>query len=175
MPPATRSWRTPTCRRRSSPPRSATAWRSPGEGGPGSAAAVQYADPLASLIELRAAEIQLEVKPDWPRFNPSITVDGDGYRAIVRTANYELAEEGYYRFLDAERRIRTLNYLAGFDDAAVADEPGGRSSTSRPAPSSTTRWSRATRTCALVEVAGRWYALATVRDRNPENVCEIAC
>ncbi len=144
-----------------------------GEGGPGSAGAVQYADPLSSLIELRTAEIQLEVKPDWPQFNPSIAADGDGYRAIVRTASYELAEEGYYRFFPETRCALTLNYLARFDSSLelTSLEPITDRSTGPELHDSVVQGYEDMR---LVKVAGRWYALATVRDRNPENVCEIA-
>ncbi len=134
--------------------------------------AVQGATPLATLIDLRVAEIKLEVEPPWPSFNPSIAADGDGYRAIVRTASYEVTEAGWYRAVSDELKVQTLNYLAHFDAslALAGAEPIVDASEGPQLHESHVEGYEDMR---LVEVAGRWYALATVRDRHPETLAQV--
>jgi len=80
---------------------------------------------LAALVpELRIGEIRLDVKPAWPTFNPSIAPDGEGFRMIVRTANYAI-ERGV---LHAEGVLHNINYvvslgadLAATDVQAISD------------------------------------------------------
>jgi tetratricopeptide (TPR) repeat protein/predicted GH43/DUF377 family glycosyl hydrolase len=128
---------------------------------------------LAALApSVRIGEIRLEVEPAWPQFNPTIAADGDGFRLIVRTANYVL-ENGHYRFLDNSRAIRTLNYLVDLDRSlAVADV--GPLVDSAPEPRVAAAEVQGHEDCRLVGAGGRWFASATVRDRNGDGLCEIA-
>ncbi len=128
------------------------------------------------LIEIAPSttlgEIALSVEPDWPRFNPTIAADGDGFRMIVRTANYRLVE-GRYEMLDGDGEIRTLNYVATLDaELAVTSVAPLEDHADGPPihPSPVLGFED----CRLFQSQGHWYALATVRDRNPEAVCEIA-
>jgi predicted GH43/DUF377 family glycosyl hydrolase len=129
--------------------------------------------PLAELVSSFAhAEIRLDVSPAWPEFNPTIARDGDGFRLIVRTANY-LADGGGYRSLTDEPVIRTLNYLVTLDgELSLTDvAPLVTGPDVEPA------WPGAVvgfEDCRLVQVDGCWLALATVRDRNPQARCEVA-
>jgi predicted GH43/DUF377 family glycosyl hydrolase len=118
---------------------------------------------------LRIGEIKLSVRPDWPCFNPSIAPAGDGFRVIVRTANYRI-EQGV---LHHDRILRNINYLAELDHelAVRAVEPiVDRSRGPQRHPSQIKGYED----CRLIEVAGRWYATATACDLNPDDRREIA-
>ena len=118
------------------------------------------------------AEIRLDVAPAWPQFNPSVCASEDGYRMVVRTANYRL-ENGRYVFLEGDGVIRTLNYVVTLDRGlAVTDlAPLGDRDDGPPRyPSRVEGYED----CRLIEVGDRWFVTATVRDRNPEERCEIA-
>jgi predicted GH43/DUF377 family glycosyl hydrolase len=128
------------------------------------------AERLSSLAPgLRIGEIELDVRPSWPCFNPSIADDGDGFRMIVRTANYQI-ERGV---LHSDGILQNLNFLVFLDaDLAVTGiEPiidrsvGVRRYDSRI---------QGYEDCRLVSVAGNWYATATVCDLNPVERREIA-
>lgn len=117
-------------------------------------------------------QVELKIEPAWPQFNPSIAADGDGFRMIVRSANYRLTD-GRYEFLDGERTIRTLNYLVELDgDLTVRDVRGLRDLTDGPRihPSRVEGYED----CRLFCWQGRWLATATVRDRNPVERCQQA-
>ena len=131
----------------------------------------QSAPLLAGLCATRTAEIQLEAAPDWPRYNPSIAADGDGYRAAVRTASYALTEEGWHRFFSEVSPVRTVNYLAKFDQSLTLT---GVEPIAGPAagPGSHETF-EGYEDLRLVEVAGGWYALATVRDHDPARIYEM--
>lgn len=134
---------------------------------------VQPAPLLADLMDsVRPAEIQLDVEPDWPRFNPSIAADGDGFRAVVRTASYVLEDERYYRMLGEAGKVQTVNYLARFDGSLELTGVESFIDASE-GPELHESMVEGYEDLRLFALAGRWYALATVRDRNPENVCEI--
>ena len=128
---------------------------------------------LADLVPaLELGEIRLDTDPPWPAFNPTIAADGDGFRAIVRTANYRL-RGGRYEFLEGDEVIRTLNYLVRLDRSLALEdaEPlADLSAGPRRHPSPVEGYED----CRLVRVGKRWYASATVRDRNPGATCEIA-
>lgn len=132
------------------------------------------ARPLAELApSARFGRIEIATDPAWPALNPSIAADGDGFRVVIRTANYRMDEQGRYLSLDGGREIRTLNYLAHLDGElgltrleALVDTGAG--------PELHPSLVLGFEDCRLVEVDGRWHATATVRDRNPEMRCEIA-
>ena len=105
--------------------------------------------------------------------NPSIANTGDGIRMILRTVNYELDEWGRYTIHDEHGIVRTRNRLLTLDenlevrgDIALSEVPAGP-------PLHRSRVSGC-EDCRLIEVGGRWYATATVRDRNDVERCEIA-
>jgi glycosyltransferase involved in cell wall biosynthesis len=109
----------------------------------------------------------------WPRFNPSIAADGTGFRLITRASNYRLTDNGQYEPLEAGSHIRTINHVVRLDaDLRVLDVlelpevPDGPD----PFPSLV----RGCEDARPIEVDGRWYAVATVRDRNPAELCEMA-
>lgn len=54
--------------------------------------------------------------PGWSAFNPSISFSPvEGYKAIIRSSNYLMDEEGYYHMTSPEGVIRTQNHLATLD------------------------------------------------------------
>jgi predicted GH43/DUF377 family glycosyl hydrolase len=125
---------------------------------------------LAALAPgARIGEIKLDVRPAWPCFNPSIAADGDAFRMIVRTANYELGAG----IFDRDGVLRNINYLVELDaDLAVtAVAPlTDRTEPSKRFPSQIEGYED----CRLFRAAGTWYATATVCDRNPEERREVA-
>jgi glycosyltransferase involved in cell wall biosynthesis/predicted GH43/DUF377 family glycosyl hydrolase len=138
-------------------------------GGPRSLPGGGEGQALSSLApSLRIGEIKLQVTPAWPHFNPSIAADGDGFRMIVRTANYSI-ERGV---LHADGVLHNINYLVWLDHAlaAVGVEPiVDRSSglTRYPTPY------QGYEDCRLVNAGGTWYASATVCDLNPVELREM--
>ena len=134
----------------------------------GAAAGLRLQD-LAPSMEL--GEIRLDVDPRWPQFNPTIAADGDGLRMIVRTANYRL-RDGVYRILDDDGVIRNIHYVARLDSALRLQEvlplqppeDGVRTYPVRV---------RGYEDCRLTRVEDRWLVLATARDRNREERCEM--
>ena len=125
---------------------------------------------LATLApSLRIGEIRLDAKPAWPTFNPSIARDGDGYRMIVRTANYAI-ERGV---LHAEGVLNNINYMLSLDaDLGVrsVEAIGDRSSGVRRYRSQIQGYED----CRLFHVQGGWWATATVCDLNPIDRREMA-
>ena len=117
-------------------------------------------------------EIRLEIEPDWPTFNPSIARDGDGYRMIVRSANYRIRDGGY-EFLEADEAIRTLNYVVELD-AGLAVRRVTALADAGEAAIQATADVLGYEDCRLFELGGRWWASATVRDRQPNGRCQIA-
>lgn len=117
---------------------------------------------------LRIGEIKLQVTPAWPHFNPSIAPDGDGFRMIVRTANYSI-ERGV---LHADGVLHNINYLVELDHNLAAtgvEQMVDRSvgPTRYPTPYA------GYEDCRLVQAGGSWYATATVCDLNPIELREM--
>lgn len=130
---------------------------------------------VASLEQLvpatRWARITLDVDPPWPSFNPTIAPDGDGFRAIVRTANYRIVD-GRYQFLDGAEVVRTINYMVWLDrDLCVVDVRPLVDRSGRPRYPTEVQGYEDLR---LLRWRDSWFATATVRDSNPELWCEIA-
>lgn len=109
---------------------------------------------------------------DWPTFNPSIAADGDGFRMIVRSANYVL-EDGRYLMVDGGDTVRTQNYVVRLDHDGtfVACDPIPAVPAGPPTYPSQVH---GVEDCRIVELDGRWFSSGTVRDRNPAQRCEIA-
>ena len=142
---------------------------------PARARAARRAYPTLSELApaTRLGELVLEVEPAWPQFNPSIAVDGDGFRAIVRTANYRLDSEGGYVMLDGGRDVRTLNYMVELDDALSVRSVEPIDDRTAEPPRLAARV-LGYEDCRLIRVGDGWLASATVRDRNERALCEIA-
>ncbi len=109
----------------------------------------------------------------WPRFNPSIAADGTGFRLVTRASNYRLTQTGHYEQLDGGYPIRTINHVLRLDaDLSVLEV------VELPeVPDGEARFPSLVQGCEdarPIEVGGRWYAVATVRDRNPAELCEMA-
>ncbi|MGD1050556.1 MAG: glycosyltransferase [Solirubrobacteraceae bacterium] len=125
---------------------------------------------LSALVpDVRIGEIRLYVRPAWPTFNPSIATDGDGFRMIVRTANYAI-ERGV---LHAEGVLHNINYLVSLGaelDATAVEAVADLSRGPRRHPSNIQGYED----CRLFELDGTWYATATVCDLSPVERREIA-
>ncbi len=129
---------------------------------------------LSGLVsDLQIGEVHLDVSPAWPAFNPSIAAapapDVRELRMIVRTANYRI-ESGV---LHRDGVLHNVNYLLELDgDLAVRDvrQVDDRTDPDARFPSQI----RGYEDCRLFAFDGRWYATATVCDRNPTDRREIA-
>ena len=129
-------------------------------------AAVARLDSLAATV--RVGEIKLKAKPDWPCFNPSIAQDADGFRMIVRTANYQI-EKGV---LHRDGIQHNINYLVSLDrELAVRGVQPIVDGSSGPRPRRAQI--HGYEDCRLIEVDGCWYATATACDRNPVGRAEM--
>ncbi|HEY1778192.1 MAG TPA: glycosyltransferase [Solirubrobacteraceae bacterium] len=141
--------------------------------GPEAGAVVGERSPAATLTALapgtRIGEIKLDVEPAWPCFNPSIASDGDGFRMIVRTANYEIGGD----IFDEDGVLRTINYLIELDsDLAVRTMAPLVDRTEQPKRYPTRV--EGYEDCRLFQCDNTWYATATVCDLNPDERREVA-
>ena len=134
--------------------------------------AVRRNRPLsAAALPDGAAEVLAVVGPAWPQKNPTIAAAGDGYRMIVRTANYHLRPDRH-DVIDEDGVIRTINYLVSLDDALTVHgvTPLTDDTDSLPRhPSGVLGYED----LRLFEAGGTWWALATAMDRNPDGLCEM--
>lgn len=128
---------------------------------------------LSALVDVELAEIRIDVEPAWPALNPSICADGEGYRMIVRTANYSVID-GVYRLLDGSDSVRTVNYVASLDEDLALRSLRPLVDRSEDDPASHPTNIRGFEDCRLIELDGRWFAIANVRDRNPDVRAEVA-
>jgi tetratricopeptide (TPR) repeat protein len=137
---------------------------------------VFYAPTLQHLGLLRQERrVDFPVPEGWSLLNPSVALDpeSDDLIAIVRSANYTMTAQLRYTIHDPHGVIRTMNYLVtltpaleirqvqAIDDRAVLPAPP-------PFPVS------GFEDCRLFRHGGSWWASATVRDRNPRGICQIA-
>ena len=107
-------------------------------------------------------------------FNPSIARNPTGEtRIILRTANYRIGEDGRYVMPDGEHVIRTRNLFCD----VLGDDPH------ECVPITETEAIQHTARDYLVQgfedarlfwSLGRWMFSATVRDRHPHGMCQIA-
>jgi len=135
---------------------------------------VFYAPKLSDLVaRTERSQIELPVPGGWSCFNPSIATGPDGLRMIVRSSNYRMAPQLRYTVLDTGGIIRTTNYLVdlspdlqiltveAIDDHALRPDPP-------PFPVSGFEDAR------LFRHRDAWWFSATVRDRHPLGICQIA-
>ncbi len=121
-------------------------------------------------------QINIDHAAGWSLFNPSITPHPDGgFALIVRSSNYTIAEDGSYLFHgdDEDGIIRTVNHVVRVAENLELS-PIGRLPVQPAGP--TTRMSRVIgcEDIRLVSLGTQWRALATVRDRNQYERCDIA-
>jgi glycosyltransferase involved in cell wall biosynthesis len=129
--------------------------------------------PLARLApSAELGEIQLDVSPEWPQFNPTIASSGEGFLLIVRTASYRLVNGGY-ELLTPGNAIETINYLVTLD-AGLAVTDVVPLVDAAPGPKRYAASVRGYEDLRLVRLEECWLATATARDRNPGQICEIA-
>jgi tetratricopeptide (TPR) repeat protein/predicted GH43/DUF377 family glycosyl hydrolase len=128
---------------------------------------------LADLVNgVRCGELRLEVSPPWPQFNPSIACERDGFRLIVRTANYTIDDHGGYDILDDDGVVRTLNYLVRLDRSLGILSVAGLEDRS-DGPPVASAYIQGWEDLRLVKLGPRWLATANARDRNPEGRAEV--
>jgi tetratricopeptide (TPR) repeat protein len=132
---------------------------------------------LATLIDgLSYKPIAIEHAPGWSLFNPSVANDPAGGLVInIRSSNYTMADDGSYTFqgIEDDEIIRTVNLLARLDENLTCSALGQIPAQPKgPA----TRLSRVLgcEDVRLLCVGNSWTALATVRDRNHYERCDIA-
>lgn len=123
------------------------------------------------MPNVRHTELELQTPAGWSRFNPSLWRVGGGFRAIVRSSNYELFEPGY-TIHDDDSITRTRNYSVWLrDDFSVVRVEAIEDETDTP-PALPGR-SLGFEDCRLFRWNGEWFATATMRDRNSSAVAQI--
>ena len=128
------------------------------------------------LTDIAYTRIVIDHEPDWSLFNPSITSHPEGDFVLnVRSSNYTIADDGSYTFhSDADDEIiRTRNHLVRVSANLELESIGSLPMQPEGPP---TRLSRVIgcEDVRLVCVGGEWTALATVRDRNQYERCDIS-
>ncbi len=120
--------------------------------------------------------IALDVDEGWSLFNPSITADLEGGLVMnIRSSNYVIAEDGSYIFQGhgEDGVIQTLNHLVRVADDLTLTSIGTLPLQPAGPP---LRLSRVIgcEDVRLVHTNDGWRALATVRDRNQYERCDVA-
>lgn len=117
--------------------------------------------------------IDVPVEPPWPLCNPSIAADPEGgFRMIVRLVSYRMEGDTYHS-VDGSRTIRTANVAVRLDDdlqprsTTLLDDPNSKS------PANPAAVILGHEDMRLVHHDGRWWGLATVRDRTPDQRCQV--
>lgn len=135
---------------------------------------VWYASLVGDWVDgVTFTPLDVPVREGWSAFNPSIAQDADGFRAVVRSANYRLDESHRYEVLDPGGVIRTENYLVALDEelhvcgARRLAAPQLRTAVLSDFPV------RGYEDCRLFRSERGWHALATVRDRDDEGWCQM--
>ena len=133
---------------------------------------VFYAPFLAQVAPSTASRpIEIPVADGWTCYNPSIAAADEGFRMILRSANYRLDPPLRYTVHDADGIVRTINYLLDLSpDLAIRDVQAIDDRAFRPEPLYPVAGFE---DCRLIRHAGSWWASATVRDRDPGGVCRM--
>ena len=132
---------------------------------------------LATLMnDVAYTPLVIDHTPGWSLFNPSVTNDPEGGLVVnIRSSNYVIADDGSYTFQGTEDDgiIRTVNLLTRLDEN-LATSLASQLPSQPLGPS--TRLSRVLgcEDVRLLAVGNSWKALATVRDRNHYERCDIA-
>jgi predicted GH43/DUF377 family glycosyl hydrolase len=135
---------------------------------------VFYAPILAHVAPSTASRpIEIPVPEGWTCYNPSIAAADEGFRLILRSANYRLDRPLRYTVHDADGIVRTTNYLLDLSpDLAIRDVQAIDDCAFRPEPPLYPV--AGFEDCRLIPHDGSWWVSATVRDRDPGGVCRMA-
>jgi tetratricopeptide (TPR) repeat protein len=134
---------------------------------------VFYAPRLGELATLHTWPVKIPVAPGWTCFNPSVAHGPDGISLILRSANFATSPQLTYTVHDDAGIVRTTNYLVSLDaDLAVQDVSLLDDQAFRPEPPAfpVTGFED----CRLFWQDGSWWTSATVRDRTPAGICQMA-
>ncbi len=132
--------------------------------------AARFSDLAPSFAE---AAIEIPVAKGWSRYNPSIANGPHGLAMIVRSANYAMTPKLEYSINDGEGVVRTTNFFVELDAAlrmGAVREIDDREFRPDPPLFPVAGFED----CRLVWHRGAWWASATVRDRDPSGVCQMA-
>jgi tetratricopeptide (TPR) repeat protein len=136
---------------------------------------VFYAQRLEELApSFRAVEVAIPVRDGWTCYNPSVAAGPDGALwAVVRSANYETPPTLEYTVNDPDGIVRTENYLVALGPDLVPREIREIDDRAfRPEPPAFLV--AGFEDCRLVWYRSGWWVSATVRDRTPDGICQIA-
>ncbi len=135
--------------------------------------------PLPLLGQLapgtRVARIDVPLDPPWPVCNPTLAADPEGgFRGAVRLVSYRLDDQGEYRSVDGHPTIRTANVVVRLDDDLRPVATQLLRDLAAEAPADPDAVVLGHEDLRLVHHDGRWWGLATVRDRSPDHRCQVA-
>ena len=112
--------------------------------------------------------------PDgWSLFNPSIARIGRDWRMIVRSSNYHIESSGRYNIHDPDGIIKTRNYV-GIVTRSLELGDWYPIDTSAVDHDKLPYLVQGFEDCRLFELHDKWMFSATVRDRHPDGMCQIA-
>ncbi len=124
------------------------------------------------FVGTEVKEISIDPPPSYRAMNPSIWSDAAGVRCVVRTVNYQLVD-GQYRIFDPANTIRTRNFAVDLNeefDVRAYHPIDDRSGEAPLLPN----FIEGCEDCRLFRCRGRWWSVATVRNRCRTGRCEIA-
>jgi hypothetical protein len=114
-----------------------------------------------------ARHYRFQIPGEFAPCNPSLISDGDGFLALVRTVNYRIGDDGFYRvnpnvtsinwLLRLDRAFRVLDATAVDDSDARARGPAARhrrGRTQRPRSRRSVRAMSVPRTITATNTAG---------------------
>jgi len=116
------------------------------------------------MVDVQYNQVRLHADPPWPPFNPSIALDGDGYRMVVRTNNKTLRPKVRPKDWVAENHAYLLSLDEDFEltdsqriDVEV-DMP------LFPAPNVGPMDAR------IIELDQRWYFIPSLAEISPDSI-----
>ncbi len=132
-----------------------------------------YAKSAGDLFDhFSTQQLNVPIEDTYVATNPSIWRDSTGTRLIARGVNYRV-QDMVYDINDPQGIVRTLNYVVALDDnyhITTSSKILDRAILQERFPSLITGYED----CRLFVCRGYYWATATVCDRNPDRLCEIA-
>lgn len=109
-------------------------------------------------------DLGFDLEAGWRPANPTIAVDGDAFRIVVRTLNWHV-DRGVYEVLHDDGVFRTRNYQVRADRNLRTIDRAEIVPTVPDGPPTFGGHIVGVEDLRLIEVDGRWYAIGSVRDR----------
>jgi len=119
----------------------------------------------------QVGEIRLDVDPPWPQFNPTLTEDDAGFRAIVRTSNYTFSRDTYTTF-EGDPMVRSIHYEVALDQTLTPNWVRPIVDTFSPSDIPGLAH-QGIEDCRVVRVGEEWLCVVTGRAFDPSGLSKM--